>query len=202
MGDALPSAIVDRSSTGDFYLYVAYTYHDGGQAPATDHRIHVARARLGADPLTFQKWFDGSFSQPGIAGLDSGVMPATGCPNGQQFMPEISRNDDLGLYLMVFVCRSGAIGSAVGAWYYATATSLELQDWTAPQPIQGSQFPIAEPCPGLTSGGQFDGWYPSLVSPGAPAGHTKVTGRVFFLNGCDTGKRQFVSRTFTIVPGP
>lgn len=202
MGDAVPSAIVDRNSSGDYYLYVAYTYHDGGFSPATDRKIHVARAKLGTDPLVFQKWFGGAFAQPGIGGMDSGVLPGTGCPNGQQLMPEISRNDDLGLYLMVFVCRSGATGSPIGAWYYATATNLDLQDWTAPQPIQGSQFPITEPCPGLTSGGQFDGWYPSLVSPGAAAGHTKLTGRVFLLNGCDTGKRQFTSRTFAITAGP
>ena len=201
MGDALPSAIVDIGAAGDPYLYVAYTYHDGGLAPATDRKIHVARAKLGADPLSFLKWFDGAFSQPGIGGLDSGVLPATGCPNGQQFMPEISRNDDLGLYLMVFVCRSGPAGSAAGAWYYATATSLDLQDWSAPALIQGSQFPVTEPCPGQTTGGQFDGWYPSLVSPGAAAGHTRLTGRIFFQNGCDTGERQFMSRTFTITLG-
>jgi hypothetical protein len=201
MGDAVPSAIVDRGASGDSYLYVAYSYFDGGGAPATDRKIHVARARLGTDPLAFQKWLDGAFTQPGIGGLDSGVLPGTGCPNGQQFMPEISRNDDLGLYLMVFVCRSGATGAAVGAWYFATATSLDLQDWTMPRMIQGSQFPITEPCPGLTSGGQFDGWYPSLVSPGAAAGHTRLTGRIFFLNGCDTGSRRFMSRTFTITTG-
>jgi hypothetical protein len=201
MGDAVPSAIVDRSASGDDYLYVAYTYHDGGLSPATDRKIHVARARLGGDPLVFQKWFGGAFSQPGIGGLDDGVLPGTGCPNGQQVMAEVSRNDDLGLYLMIFVCRSGAVGSAVGAWYYATATSLDLQDWTMPQVIQGSQFPLTEPCPGLTSGGQFDGWYPSLVSPGAAPGHTRLTGRVFFQDGCDTGPRRFMSRTFTMTAG-
>ncbi len=36
------------------------------------------------------------------------------------------------------------------------------------------------------------------MSPGAAAGHTKLTGKVFFINGCDTGKRTFASRTFTI----
>lgn len=201
MGDAIPSAFVDQSATGDFFLYVTYGYHDGGQAPATDHLVHVARAKLGVDPLVFQKWSSGAFDQAGLGGLDRGVLPGSGCPSGQQAMAEISRNDDLGRYLMVFVCRSASSGSPVGAWYYSTATNLDLQDWTAPQLIQGSQFPITEPCAGLTTGGDFDGWYPSLVSPGASAGHTKLTGRVFFQNGCDTGKRQFMSRTFTIKTG-
>ena len=52
------------------------------------------------------------------------------------------------------------------------------------------------------SGSSFDGFYPSFMSPGAPAGHTRNTGRVYFLNGCDTAlPRAFVSRTFTIA-GP
>jgi hypothetical protein len=39
----------------------------------------------------------------------------------------------------------------------------------------------------------------SFMSPGAPAGHTKLTGKAFLLNGCDTGlPRTFASRSFTI----
>ncbi len=192
MGNAIPSAFVDRAPNGDSYLYVAYNYYDGGMAPAADHIIRVARAKLGTDPLVFEKWNNGSFGSPGIGGVDEGVLPSIGCTQG---MPEITRNDDLGKYLMVFVCHSG---SGTGAWYYSTATSLELEDWTTPQMIQGSQGPVTQPCPNLTTGGLFDGWYPSLVSPGAEAGHTKLTGKVFFQNGCDTGQRVFSSRTFTI----
>ena len=74
LGDAIPSGFVDKSASGDYYLYVAYTYFSGsGQS------VRVARAKLGADPLTFMKWYNGSFSQPGIGGLDSAVMPSTGC---------------------------------------------------------------------------------------------------------------------------
>ena len=130
------------------------------------------------------------------------MLPGLGCANGLQGMPEITRNDDLGEYVMVFTCRSSSSGSPVGAWYYSIATSLELEDWAMPQMIQGSQGPVVTPCPGLTTGGQFDGWYPSFMSPGAPAGHTKLTGHVFFQNGCDTGKRVFTSRTFTITVAP
>jgi hypothetical protein len=67
--------------------------------------------------------------------------------------------------------------------------------------ILNSQFTDIVPCPGSNiGGGQFDGWYPSTVSPGAAAGHTRLTGYFFLLNGCATGARQFMSRTFTIVP--
>jgi hypothetical protein len=117
-------------------------------------------------------------------------------------MPEVTFNDDLGQYVLIFVCEFGPPGARIGSWYYSTATSLDAQNWTTPQPIQNSQFPIISPCPGLTTGGQFDGWYPSSVSPGAAAGHTKLSGLIFYMNGCDTGARQFMSRTFTITSSP
>ncbi len=203
MGDAIPSAFVETDPWGDHFLYVLYGYHDGGMAPAADGLIRMARAELDTDPPLFLKWYQTSFNQPGIGGLDSGVLPGPGCaPDGQQHAAEMTYNDDLGLYLMDFVCFWGPAGSRVGAWYYATATSLDRQDWTMPEVITGSQFPVTEPCPGLTTGQQFDGYYPSFVSPGADAGHTKLTGTVFFINGCDTGKRTFTARTFTIVAEP
>jgi hypothetical protein len=116
-------------------------------------------------------------------------------------MAEINYNDDLGTYLLLFVCISNS--GTQGAWYYSTATNLGLQDWSVPQAIAGSSFPVTANCGnGGTSGQQFDGWYPSFMSPGAAAGHTKLTGMVFFQNGCDTGSRQFMSRTFTITTLP
>jgi len=200
MGDAIPSAFVDKSASGDYYVYVTYGYHPGPSG-TTDGLIRVARAKLGPDPLTFLKWYNGSFGQPGIGGMDASPLPGPGC-GGSQAHSEINYNDDLGLYVMIFVCVSGPSTARVGAWYYSTATSLDSQDWTEPQMIQNSQFPSTAPCPGQTAGGQFDGWYPSFMSPGAASGHTKLTGQVFFLNGCDTGARQFQSRTFTITAAP
>jgi uncharacterized protein (TIGR03437 family) len=104
---------------------------------------------------------------------------------------------------LIFVCQSGPTGAESLGWYYSTATSLDLQNWTAPQMILNSKFPVTTPCPGETTGTQVDGWYPSLVSPGAAAGHTKLSGSVFFYNGCaGAGTRVFMSRTFTITAGP
>jgi uncharacterized protein (TIGR03437 family) len=192
MGNAIPSAFVDtKSLDGNQYVYVTYTYHSS----TADGLIRVARAPLGTSSPAFLKWYNGSFSQTGVGGQDTGVV-STGCgANVLQEQPQISFNDDLGLYLLTFVCQSKGLAS----WYYATATSLDLQDWTAPQLIAGSQFTFTPNCGNNgTSGNQFDGWYPSLMSPEAAAGHTKLTGMVFFQNGCDTGTRVFASRTFTI----
>jgi hypothetical protein len=199
-GDAIPSAYID-SANGTPYLYVAYTYTGTPNGPAADGLIRVARAQLGGTgALSFLKWYQGAFSQPGIGGADSGVLSPAGCA-GRQAQPEISRNDTYGVYMMTFVCVISVGGvQTQGAWYYSTATNLALQNWTTPQLIANSQFPITDPCTGAGSNGaQFDGWYPSLVSPGSPSGHTTATGYVFFLNGCDGGNpRVFSSRTFTI----
>jgi hypothetical protein len=200
-GDAIPSAFVDKNTNGDYYLYVAYGAHPAPPASG-DGMIRVARAKLGTDPLVFQKWYNGSFSQPGMGGADSGVTPNAGCGNGRQAMPEISFNDDLGLYLLLFPCISGTSGNRMGAWYYSTAISLDIQDWTAPQMILNSQYPVEDLCSADGSSGQkFDGWYPSSMSPGAASGHTKLTGTIFFMNGCDTGARAFSARSFTITTG-
>jgi len=192
LGNGIPTGFVDKSASGDYYLYVAYTSFPGSGS-------RVARAKLGADPLTFMKWYNGSFSQPGIGGLDSAVAPSLGCTYPEN--PEISYNDDLGLYLMIRKCLGGPAASELGGWYYSTATSLDLEDWTVPRLIQNSQYPWASCSPG--PGQEFDGHYPSTLSPGAAPGHTKLTGYIFLTHiTCDSASRQFSSRTFTIVSEP
>ena len=74
--------------------------------PGSDGLIRVARAKLGGSgPISFKKWYNGAFSEPGIGGLDSGVLPSRGC-EGYQAMSQISYNDALDAYLMTFVCVS------------------------------------------------------------------------------------------------
>jgi hypothetical protein len=212
MGDALPSAFADRNDKHENYIYVTYDYAVGPGNGKSDGLIRVARARIDDDRdhhrdgddrrLTFWKWNNGAFNQPGIGGQDSGPVPSvTACP-GRQTMASISYNDDLGSYLFFFVCNS-ATEDGYASWFYSTATSLDLQDWTPPQLIENSRFKILKPCPTTGDGAQFDGFYPSFMSPGAAAGHTRLTGKVFFMNGCDTGlPRAFASRTFTITVEP
>jgi hypothetical protein len=199
LGDGLPSAFVDGT-----ILYVPYSFINGS---AGDGLVRVARAPLGGSgPLTFSKWHDGSFSETGIGGLDSGVLPSKGC-NGYQINPEISYNDALGLYLMSFVCVSfqkdqqGVFQPYEGAWYFSTATSLDRQNWAAPRMIENSQFPVTPGCGGANGGISIDGGYPSFMSPGSATGHTSTTGSVFFLKGCNVGTRAFTARTFAIT-GP
>jgi len=214
MGDAIPSALVDRNGWNETYLYVVYTYSEG-PGGHDDGQIRIARAKFGDDDqdgdwwgsdgahrrLTFLKWFNGAFSERGIGGLDSGVVPASPDCVGRH-MPDLSYNEDLGLYLLIFICnRDPDDGTA--AWYYSTATSLDLQDWTEPQMIVNSRSSTTIPCDTPSPGTQFNGLHPSFMSPGAAGGHTKLTGRAFFLKGCVSGfPRAFTSRTFTITTEP
>lgn len=211
LGNAIPSAFVDGN-----YVYVVYGHAAGA---ATDGLVRVARAKFDGNdratrrdhdrpgggpnhPLEFFKWNGSAFDQPGIGGSDVGPVPAGGCP-GRQGSGEISYNDDLGRYFMIFVCNSFK-EDGYGSWYYSTATSLELQDWAQPVMIGGSRKPIIGPCNLKdNTGNEFDGFYPSFMSPDARQGHTRLTGKVFFLKGCDTGgDRLFLSRTFTITIEP
>jgi hypothetical protein len=200
-GDAIPSAFVEKN-----YVYVSYTYWAGPKGdgdPPNDFIIHVAQAQLNnnGEPLSFLKWSNGSFSTPGIGGVVNSPLPSNACP-GYETDSSISRIDQLGIYLMVYLCtefRSGPIHPTPvhAGWYYSTASSLELEDWTAPKLIQGSFFPVVYPCG--VGGNSFDGYYPSFMSPGKAPGHLAETGLVFYLDGCDLGRdRKFKSRTFTI----
>jgi hypothetical protein len=216
-GDALPSGFVDtvpqacrqgRPCPAVHILYVSYT--NTGNPAATpplkpDGYLRVARTQLGLpDPIAFAKWLNGGWTGQGLGGADSPVTSSKGCGTAAaQLMAQISYNDDLQLYLLTFVCVNVSNGvTTQGGWYFATATSLEQMNWTAPQLIANSQFPV--PAGACSHGASFDGWYPSLISPGHKEGHTGLTGTVVFLSGCDGSLqgRQFRSRTFTISTRP
>ena len=189
LGNAIPSAFVDGTN-----LYVTYL----APGPSSDGMVRVARAALGGSgAVVFSKWNGGGFTEPGIGGLDSTVLPAKGC-TGHIGSSQISYNDALGLYLLTFLCT----GADQGGWYYSAATSLDHQNWSAPQLIDGSQYPVVQGCASDGTGAAFDGFYPSFVSPGVAAGHTGASGTVLFMNGCDRGGRTFLARTFTIGAPP
>ena len=193
VGNLAGAGLVDKSLDGNYYLYATYQHPN-----TSEPQFRVARGQLGPSTVSFMKWSNGSFSQPGIGGTDTPVVSkACGGHHGQASLYYV---DDISLYLLTFVCSSGSGASAMEAWYYSTATSLDLQDWSAPQLIQNSQFPTT--ASSSCSVNLFDGSYPSFMSPGADTGHIKLTGTVFLTNGCLLGARTFVSRTFTITPQP
>jgi hypothetical protein len=84
--------------------------------------------------------------------------------------------------------------------YYSTATNLALQGWSKPQLIAGSLHSFTS-CTRSDGGNShsFDGFYPSMMSPGALPGHVHNTGRIYFLSGCQAAShRKFDYREFNI----
>lgn len=184
VGNLAGAGFVDKSLDGNYYLYVTY------QVPGVaEPEFRVGRGALGHNPVSFMKWSNGSFSQPGLGGTDTPVV-SSACA-GHHGQASIYYVDDVNTYLMTFVCFTGTSS----AWYYSTATSLDIQDWTKPQMILNSQYPEANTS---NCGPTTDGFFPSFMSPGAASGHLTLEGTVFLTNGCLLGARTFTSRTFTI----
>jgi hypothetical protein len=211
-GDVLPSAFIDdMDPSGNFYIYVPYQYTGSPDNPNADSKIHIARAWLGARSgrrevgrLHFHKWYQSGWNAEGRGGLEDGVMPACTTSFGEG-NAQLSYNDALGRYMMTFVCSSYTCPTQNNCYayqdslYYSTATSLDKQDWTTPQPIQNSTHPRQT----ASAGWIMDDGYPSFVSPGCDQGHLGLSGSVFLLKGNPLGDRRFVSREFTIRPqGP
>ncbi|MFC1418103.1 RICIN domain-containing protein [Streptacidiphilus cavernicola] len=84
-GDGDPRLYVD-SASGYFYVYYgSRIVPKAGTAGSTDSLAHVARAPISGKMATgtWQKWYDGSWSQPGVGGLESNMVPATAAdPSG------------------------------------------------------------------------------------------------------------------------
>ncbi|MEV6703291.1 RICIN domain-containing protein [Streptomyces sp. NPDC051453] len=76
-GNGDPRLFVDTSS-GYFYVYYnSRVIPKGGVAGGNDSLAHVVRAPISGKmaPGTWHKWYDGSWSQPGIGGLESNMAP-------------------------------------------------------------------------------------------------------------------------------
>jgi len=84
-GDGDQRLYVDYAS-GYFYVYYgSRIVPKGGVGGSTGGLAHVARAPISGKmgTGTWQKWYDGSWSQPGVGGLESNMEPVTSAnPNG------------------------------------------------------------------------------------------------------------------------
>ena len=210
VGDAIPSAYVEGSC-----LYVVYAEHPGPNNPNQQIAIQIARAQLGGtDPMAFQKYLvtagAGAFAPPALSSAGTNIIPFTpigtssagSVCTGTQYQPGLSYNDGLHRYLMTMVCEVSSISGQL-AWFYSTATSLDLEDWTPPKMIANTQSLSTTPCTGDTTGVEFDGWYPSIYSMSQNPGHTSANNVAFYLDGCNfDAHRVFTSRPVTVSPDP
>lgn len=212
LGDSAVSAFIDKGSMGSDYLYayfIEYTF-------STSY-ISVARAHLtGTDPPTFYKYSGGSsWTTPGL--LSGAVTTNYATPlfntstqlgncSGTASMkdPSIVETTD-SKYVFVVTCKEGASGTYPGqrGFFYAVADNLTSQDWTPLYEAGGFSTPAPCGADGSKPEQKYDGWYPSVFSPGEEPGIIGGTGIIFELDGCLTGTRHIGIRPFSLgVPDP
>lgn len=184
MGTGSPSAIVYRGYIYLFYLDIA--------PPNTrPDVIHVARSPVATDgrPGSWQKFYDGSFSEPGLGGASTPVVGPV-APVGRTIsaaFPDVSYNTYLKSFLMAFQTSDG--------FYYAT--SRDLLSWT----VRGRffKFPAGED---HMKKGQTIYTYPTLISPEQPNDQlTSRTGYLFYAKGVNqVAPHAMYRRAFSFGP--
>ncbi|MFD7582894.1 RICIN domain-containing protein [Kitasatospora sp. NPDC059817] len=200
-GDGDQRLFVDTAS-GYFYVYYGSRIVDKGGSWKAFHE-HVARAPIAAKmaPDSWQKWYDGAWSQPGTGGQESNLVPAdsahptgytpvadeydpanTGTvaqqvaagtmpPTSPLFVMDITYNAYLGLY----IAEPQAVDQSGSApqQYYAT-TDLASQKWV----------PIGD-----TGGYHTASWYRWFLDS-ANRTNTTIVGKTFrsyCAFGCSNG---------------
>jgi len=97
-GNGEASFIVDPTGR---YLYAYYTNHANDSDAI---QMYVARADLSQGPPvpgSWKKFYQGSFSEPGLGGHDTMVLRAPG-GSGHAIFPSITYSSFLGLYVMTY----------------------------------------------------------------------------------------------------
>jgi hypothetical protein len=180
-GALTPSAIVARG-----YIYVIFRELD---RQSNVYGYALARAAVGSDgaPGSWQKYYQGSFSTPGLGGAFTplNIVLDPSVP-GDQRQPHLSFNRFLHTYLMAMVGNGGIY----------VLTSPDLINWSAGQLV----LPAPAPDSTVTSSGPHN-WYPTLVSPNESS--DRLTGRTGYLYyakflGDGTAHHYLYRQSFTI----
>ena len=155
-GDGDPRLYVDQAS-GYFYVYYASRIvPKGGQTGSVIGLGHVARCPISAKMATgcWEKWYNGAWSQPGVGGLESNMVPVDSSnPNGytsttQDYNPDNTGTTDqqiaagvlpsdsyLGFMNITYDAYLGLYIGEPETWsvtsqrFYATS-DLSTQKWT------------------------------------------------------------------------
>ncbi|HYQ43892.1 MAG TPA: hypothetical protein VER11_18050 [Polyangiaceae bacterium] len=139
-GAAEPGAIVSKDGR---YLYLYYTEHSRVQGRGVD--ICVARAELESGPPlpgSFKKYYDGSFSEPGLGGRDTPVVTAKGFAFANALEGHVTYSKLADQYLMVFGIdayqqRTSGMPATESGMYAAWST--DALSWSPPQKLIADQ---------------------------------------------------------------
>ena len=149
----------------------------------------IARASIASDgiPGSWQKYYQGSFSSPGLGGdfTPLGLVLDPTAPSDQR-QPHLSFNTYLNQYLMTMVGNGGIY----------VLTSSDLVNWSAGTVVLPSQFPDDS----ITNSEVHD-WYPTLISPSTLSDRcTSQTGYVYYAKflGDGTAHHYMYRQAFSI----
>lgn len=170
IGAGNPTAIV----TGG-YIYVFYgDMVSKNGAFKGQNALCLARAPVAGNGAagTWMKYYNGSFSQPGIGGLCSAPVPAPTAKSGITFQADadISYNSALHAYLLVFRSDDG--------FFYST--SVDMVTWAKPKLMMATVPQIAA----LNTPGAEYYYYATFVSPDTLSDQaTSATGYLYYAKG-------------------
>jgi hypothetical protein len=170
LGAGNPSAIL----TGG-YIYVFYIDNVSRTGPFRGiNSLCLARAPIMSDgrPGSWTKFYQKSFSQPGIGGLCDPPVPPPSAKSGITFQsnPDISFNSTLNAYLLVFQSDDG--------FFYSI--SSDLISWSPPRLF----MPTPPNIQNLKTPGAEYYYYPLLVTPSSPSDQlTGESGYIFYAKG-------------------
>lgn len=142
-GDGDPRLFVDTAS-GYFYVYYgSRIIPKAGAGGSNGGLAHVARAPISGKmaPGSWQKWYDGAWTQPGVGGLESNMVPATAAapsgytPVGQDYNPANTGNVDQQVAAGVLPAKSPLfiMNIAYDAYLGLYIGEPEVVSGTAPQ---------------------------------------------------------------------
>ncbi|MFB7668292.1 RICIN domain-containing protein [Kitasatospora sp. NPDC056138] len=189
-GDGDPRLFVDTAS-GYFYVYYgSRIVPKAGVGGGNGGLAHVARAPISAKmaPGSWQKWYDGAWSQPGAGGLESNMVPVTPAtptgytPPAKDYRPSTTGSVDQQIaagrlpsksplfimniaydaYLGLYIGEPEVVSGTAPQQFYATR-DLATQQWT-----------LIGDSGGYTSGS----WYRWMLDTASRTGGT-VIGRTF-----------------------
>jgi hypothetical protein len=137
-GDGDLRLFVD-SAAGYFYIYYLTSWTSPNSNQLLNPYMAVARSPIHAHmaPGSWTKWYNGSWNQPGLQGLDSEVFPNATPSLSVQY------NAYLGQYMMIdnVMINNTPVGRI------ATATDLSIQNWQTvdtnfPNTLQWYNWPV------------------------------------------------------------
>jgi hypothetical protein len=175
LGANNPSAIV----TGG-YIYVFFVDAVSPSGPFRGiHRLCLARAPIASDGAvgTWMKYYQKSFSEPGLGGLCDAPIPPPPAKSGITFEsnPDISFNTALNAYLLVFRGDDG--------FFYSTAS--DMMNWSSPVMFMATPPALQA----LKTPGSAYYYYPLAVTPSAPSDElTGASGYIFYAKGIEDAK--------------